>query len=108
MLKAWLPVPTLSKTIILFFVMSAIFLGIGIPMIIMSNQIIEVRARYDSLCTINTTCTLTFQIPSKMQSPVFVYYEINDYYQNHRLYATSVNNDQLAGNQPSSSEVKPF
>ena len=42
MLKAWLPVPTLSKTIILFFVMSAIFLGIGIPMIILSDNIVEI------------------------------------------------------------------
>lgn len=60
MLKAWLPVPTLTKTITLFFIMSAIFLGIGIPMIIMSNQIVEVRARYDNVCSINNNCTLTF------------------------------------------------
>jgi hypothetical protein len=105
MLKAWLPVPTLSKTITLFFIMSAIFLGIGIPMIIMSNQIVEVRARYDNMCTINSNCTLTFQIPSNMQAPVFVYYELNNYYQNHRLYAISVSPEQLSGSTPSASDV---
>lgn len=105
MLKAWLPVPTLSKTITLFFIMSAIFLGIGIPMTIMSNQIIEVRARYDNMCSINSNCTLNFQIPSTMQAPVFFYYELNNYYQNHRLYATSVSVEQLGGSQPGVSEV---
>jgi hypothetical protein len=40
MLKAWQPVPTLTKTIILFFIMAAIFLGIGIPMMILSTDIV--------------------------------------------------------------------
>jgi hypothetical protein len=41
MLKAWQPVPTLSKTIFLFFLMAAIFLGIGIPMIVLSTGLEE-------------------------------------------------------------------
>lgn len=73
-LRAWLPVPTLTKTIILFFVMSAVFIGIGVPMLILSNQVVEVRSRYDNMCTINSNCTLTFQVPQLMKSPVFVYY----------------------------------
>jgi len=40
MLKAWLPVPTLTKTITLFYIMSAIFLGVGIPMLILTNNIV--------------------------------------------------------------------
>ena len=74
MLKAWQPVPTLTKTILLFFIMSLIFLGslfayfrylfvypqvflivmkvsissnvgIGIPMIILSKGLTEVVYR---------------------------------------------------------------
>lgn len=37
MFRAWLPIPTLNKTITLFFVISAVFIGLGIPMIILSN-----------------------------------------------------------------------
>ena len=48
MLKAWLPVPSLTKTIVLFFIMATIFLGIGIPMIVLSNNIVEVRVDYDN------------------------------------------------------------
>lgn len=50
------------------------------------------------MCTIKSNCTLTFDIPFTMQSPVFFYYELNNFYQNHRLYAASVSKDQLAGN----------
>lgn len=39
MLKAWQPVPSLTKTIIMFFILSLIFLGLGIPMIILSSNI---------------------------------------------------------------------
>lgn len=106
MLKAWLPIPSLSKTIILFFVMSAIFLGIGIPMLILSNNIVEVTVGYDSACSENAiNCTLTFTIPQTMNSPVSVFYELNNYYQNHRLYASSISYKQLKGDTLSLSEV---
>jgi len=55
--------------------MSLIFIGIGIPMLILSNNIQEIRMQYDSSCSIGqVNCTLTFQIPALMPSPVFVYY----------------------------------
>jgi len=39
MMKAWQPVPTLTKTIIMFFILSAIFLGIGVAMIVLSKNL---------------------------------------------------------------------
>ena len=65
MLKAWLPIPSLTKTIVLFFIMTVIFLGIGIPMIILSNNIVETTTNeYGSLCSTNqTNCAVTFTIP---------------------------------------------
>jgi hypothetical protein len=47
MLKAWQPVPSLTLTIIMFFVLSAIFLSLGIPMKILSFGLQEYSARYD-------------------------------------------------------------
>lgn len=64
MMKAWQPVPTLTKTIILFFIMSVIFLGIGVAMIIVSKNLNESSFRYDTLqtttCPINSKCNVTF------------------------------------------------
>ena len=109
MMKAWQPVPTLTKTIIMFFILSGIFLGIGIPMIILSQNLNENSLRYDNLGTANctgTVCNVTFEVTSYLQAPVFVYYEIHNFYQNHRLYASSYSYDQLIGDEISSSTVK--
>lgn len=58
MLKAWQPVPSLTKTIVMFFLLSAVFLGLGIPMLILSQDINDQMIRYDNECTIGTTCDL--------------------------------------------------
>jgi hypothetical protein len=36
-------------------------------------------------------------VPNNIQGPVFVYYELHDFYQNHRLYIRSKKLDQLHG-----------
>ena len=75
MMKAWLPVPSLTKTIVLFFGMSIVFLGIGIPMIILTNNIVQVKVNYDDTCISSANnCVVSFTIPYTMQAPVFVYY----------------------------------
>jgi hypothetical protein len=40
-----------------------------------------------------------------MVAPIYVYYQLEYYYQNHRMYASSVNQKQLVGNIVSLSEV---
>ena len=41
-----------------------------------------------------------------MAGPVYVFYELRNFYQNHRLYAKSLNSDQLKGNSPSQSTLE--
>jgi hypothetical protein len=46
----------------------------------------------------NTTqCTIEFNIPEKMGPPVFFYYRLTNFYQNHRRYVKSFQSDQLKG-----------
>ena len=49
------------------------------------------------LLRLGTGCTLTLTIPTDMTAPVFFYYQLNNYFQNHRLYARSVSVKQLLG-----------
>jgi hypothetical protein len=44
-----------------------------------------------------TECTLNFTIPNDMKAPVLFYYRLTNFYQNHRRYAKSFDNDQLSG-----------
>lgn len=46
-----------------------------------------------------TTCKLTITVPETMKAPVYVYYELDNFYQNHRRYVKSRSDDQLAGNE---------
>jgi hypothetical protein len=51
------------------------------------------------------SCTIILEVTDLLQAPVFVYYEIHNFYQNHRLYASSFSYDQLTGSTISESTV---
>ncbi|KAG0279236.1 hypothetical protein BGZ96_002018 [Linnemannia gamsii] len=44
-----------------------------------------------------TKCTVKFTIPDTMKKPVFVYYRLSNFYQNHRRYVKSFDAKQLSG-----------
>ncbi|KAJ5414465.1 hypothetical protein N7509_001092 [Penicillium cosmopolitanum] len=53
-----------------------------------------------------TTCSLMFEIPESMGPPVFMYYRLTNFYQNHRRYVQSLSLDQLKGTAVSNSTIK--
>jgi hypothetical protein len=73
----------------------------------MSNEIVEVRVKYDdwndpnAICAIgrtanaNRNCTLVFDIPQDMEPPILVHYELSNFYQNHRNYVKSLDSFQV-------------
>ena len=98
-LPAWRPVPTLGSTIVIFVSIGIIFITFGIIVSYYSNKINEMKFRYDDKCTITTneTCNLKFNITYTMKKDIMIYYELDNFYQNHRRYVKSRNNDQLKG-----------
>jgi hypothetical protein len=81
----------------------------------MSDDVIELRSIYDAKdlttidpaqednCTIgmeynaNKTCTLEFTAPEDMEPPIMIYYELDNFHQNHRFYSRSKDDFQLNG-----------
>lgn len=53
-----------------------------------------------------TTCSLQFDIPEDMGPPVFMYYRLTNFYQNHRRYVQSLYLDQLKGTAVSNATIK--
>lgn len=51
-------------------------------------------------------CKLQFQIPSDIGSPVFMFYQLENFYANHRRYVKSYSEDQLNGKAASLSDIK--
>ena len=47
------------------------------------------------------------QITEVWKPPIFVYYELNNFFQNHRVYLNSVDNNQLEGKSTEQSKCSP-
>jgi len=60
-------------------------------------SVVEVEQRYDNDCPQNQICTLNLTIQQEMRQPVYVYYRLENFYQNVRRYVKSVANPQLRG-----------
>ncbi|KAG0205678.1 hypothetical protein BGX28_002749 [Mortierella sp. GBA30] len=53
-----------------------------------------------------TKCTVKFNLPVTLKKPVFVYYRLTGFYQNHRRYVKSLDSKQLSGAARDATELK--
>ena len=97
-----------------FSIFSVIFLAIGIVLYVLSEQIFESSTQYNEQCQgylqsqnnpnvdpakKDKNCTIALdEIPNDVQGPVYVYYQLDNFYQNHRRYVKSRDSSQLNGN----------
>ena len=102
-LPAWRPVPTiLSITITFsFFGVVFIFLGIlfvilGIVLLVYSNKVKSAKIDYTD-CGSNDPCNKQLTLEDDIDAPVFVYYQLDGFFQNSRRYLKSKETDQLTG-----------
>ena len=69
-------------------------------MLKISNSIYENSIQYDDKClNFNEECIISFNITDQdpISGPINVYYELSNFYQNHRVYYKSRDSDQLKG-----------
>lgn len=130
-LPAWQPILTARSVLPGFFVISAIFIPIGIVLLVASDDIVEVSHDYtrcetatssscadfrnnNSVSTMSENCTCTFNLEVKKAMPgeVFVYYGLTNFFQNHRRYVKSRDDVQLNGQSVTASSIntdcKPY
>lgn len=105
-LPSWRPVPTITSTTLTFLFFGIAFIIIGIVVITFSNKIVETSVPYDKACNNATDCSITFNLAENMTSTIMVYYQLNNFYQNHRRYVQSKSSNQLLGNYMSVSDLK--
>lgn len=109
-LKAWQPILTPKWVIITFLLIGLPFVGIGFWLKSVSDNVVEYRYQYDgagtdakySSCQMSnktqyTVCNIIVDVAKEMKGPVFVYYELTNFYQNHRRYVKSKSEDQIQG-----------
>lgn len=94
-LPAFQPIYTAKSSALVFLIAGILFYAFGFPIYVVTSNVIEVSKQYDNICEINKQCTLTIKIDEKIPEPVFLYYELKNFYQNHRLFVRSKSYSQL-------------
>ncbi|EYU17794.1 hypothetical protein ABFS82_04G179100 [Erythranthe guttata] len=108
-LPACKPILTPGLVIGILISLAIIFIPIGLLSFSASQNVVEVVDRYDEECVpatssklgfiqdaqTNKTCIRTLIVPKKMKHPIFVYYQLDNFYQNHRRYVKSRSDHQL-------------
>ncbi|KAL3624778.1 putative ALA-interacting subunit 2 [Castilleja foliolosa] len=110
-LPACKPVLSPPWVISIFFVVGVIFIPVGIVSLHASQSVVEIVYRYDAECvpesfrsnklayikddSIPKNCSKSLKIPNHMKAPIYIYYQLDNYYQNHRRYVKSRNDKQL-------------
>ena len=57
----------------------------------------EIRIRYDNVCESGQKCTLEFNTSFTLNPPVYIYYELDGFIQNHYRFRQSIDYKQLSG-----------
>lgn len=112
-LPACKPILTPCWVISAFMLVSVIFIPIGVVSLFASRDVVEIVDRYETDCippdlrndTVkyiqspgNKTCKRILQVPKHMKKPIYVYYQLDNFYQNHRRYVKSRSDKQLRDN----------
>ncbi|CAN4096040.1 unnamed protein product [Withania somnifera] len=110
-LPACKPILTPKWVISVFLLVGIVFIPIGVVSLLASRDVVEIIDRYDAECVPSPfandkvgyitngqedkTCVRTLIVPKKMEGPIYVYYQLENYYQNHRRYVKSRSDQQL-------------
>jgi len=111
-LKAWQPILTPTWVIITFACVGIIFMVIGILVLIASGEVVEKTSNeYQNLLPVPGTASscvqgekstgssclvqISMTVEDDMDSPVYMYYQLSNFYQNHRRYVKSRSDTQL-------------
>jgi len=120
-LPAWQPIMTAGTVLPAFFALGIAFIPLGVALLLTSNSVQEVFKDYTHECDIDLSrhpsatsnmtcvewlrdnngttcyCSITLQLETDFKGQVYMYYGLTNYYQNHRRYVKSRDDDQLKG-----------
>ena len=110
-LPAWRPVPTILSIIIIFAVFGVVFIALGVIVLIYSKKVKSYEVDYTDCLLVsdpsydsNNPCIQTITINEDIEKPIFVYYQLDGFFQNTRRYVKSKEVNQLTGDDFASHE----
>jgi len=130
-LPAWQPILTADTVLPAFFLIGLLFVPLGVALLLFSEGVVETQLDYTD-CNSTTSeiatgpmackdviaedpskacaCRIEFNVTQKMDKQVYLYYGLDNYYQNHRRYVKSRDDKQMLGAKLStvSTDCSPF
>ncbi|OEH80394.1 putative ALA-interacting subunit 2 [Cyclospora cayetanensis] len=100
-MSTWEPLLTPRRILFALFVFGMIFFVLGLVIVLFDRSIVECKINYtdmsgDLMLKIDaSTCTDT--TITEIEGDVLLYYELSNYFQNHRRYMKSLSDKQLEG-----------
>ncbi|VDO04652.1 unnamed protein product [Rodentolepis nana] len=111
-LWAWQPILTASNICPYFYVVAILFVPLGAFFLVTSNAVIEKSIPYTHCVDQNNrtcaeviksspntpcNCILTLNLAENVPGPLYVFYGLTNFFQNHRRYVMSRDDEQLNG-----------
>ncbi|CAH8543904.1 unnamed protein product [Dicrocoelium dendriticum] len=110
-LPAWQPMFTAKKSTVCFLVSGLLLVPLGAVLLVASNSVVEHTVDYTDCiesggtrrCSeamfpgSNCSCEVSVHVQTPISGPVYLYYQLENFYQNHRRYARSMSDSQLLG-----------
>ncbi|KAH6826227.1 endoplasmic reticulum oxidoreductins 1 [Perilla frutescens var. hirtella] len=110
-LPACKPVLSPAWVVSIFLVVGVLFIPAGVVCLHASRSVVEIVYRYDVECVpepfkgnklayiendfIPKNCTKFLKVPRDMKAPIYVYYQLDNYYQNHRRIEEDLDADDI-------------
>jgi len=122
-LKAWQPILSPKWVISSFFGVGAVFIPIGIVILMASGQVLQHTIRYDETCKTKMVTWEDVDLPNPAvceqeiqlsdddgweDKDVYAYYHLDNFYQNHRRYVQSRAATQLTGEKMDFESTSPL
>ncbi|CAI2351351.1 unnamed protein product [Caenorhabditis sp. 36 PRJEB53466] len=104
-LPAWQPILTASTVIPTVIAIGVIFIPIGVALYLAANSVQEFKTEYTNC---GSTCELHISLDRNFDGDVYLYYNLDNYYQNHRRYVKSRNDQQYLGDLTNVKDCGPF
>ncbi|KAH9286093.1 Cell cycle control protein 50A [Echinococcus granulosus] len=113
-LWAWQPILTASNICPYFYIVAILFIPLGAFFLATSNGVTEISIPYTHCVSLNSVgtscaehvkdpslglcrCRVNFTLDADLQGPLYVFYGLTNFFQNHRRYVMSRDDEQLNG-----------
>ena len=115
-----------SHVVIFFALAGAYLIGVGVPILLATMDVVTYSVRYDDAGTLKNFTqeeraklvtsgegveySMTIEVDKEMRAPVYVTYELGTFYQNYRRYVRSYDPTQMHDGDlfPGTSSCEPF